>query len=164
MIIEEELMLRIAWLKSSVVPVLAGSIWLIALATGFAVLHRLIALLNDKNTELTDTPVFGCSLRSAPAKRQGVTWAKIEAKVAERTLELQRRAETLAGTTNQLRHSEERFRTLAILGMTQLARQLESLGRSGSLEKAPAILRELENHLEKLQPVLADMAGSAAAT
>ncbi len=51
------------------------------------------------------------------AQRQAeleATGAKIETKVTERTLELQRRTETLAATTNQLRESEERFRTLAV--------------------------------------------------
>ena len=51
------------------------------------------------------------ALRQAELEATG---AKIEARVAERTLELQRRTETLAATTDQLRESEERFRTLAV--------------------------------------------------
>ena len=53
----------------------------------------------------------------ATAQRQAELEAaqtKIEAKVAERTEELQSQTETLAATTNQLRESEERFRSLAV--------------------------------------------------
>ncbi|HEV8059457.1 MAG TPA: ATP-binding protein, partial [Gemmataceae bacterium] len=53
----------------------------------------------------------------ATAQRQAeleATRAKIEATVTERTEELNRRTESLAATANQLRESEQRFRSLAV--------------------------------------------------
>jgi len=55
--------------------------------------------------------IFSTAQRQAELE---ATQAKIEAKVAERTQELHRRTEALAGTTTQLRESEERFRSLAV--------------------------------------------------
>ncbi len=45
-----------------------------------------------------------------------------------------------------------------------LANQLETMGRSSKLEGAEAVLAELESHLEKLRPILADVASAAVHT
>jgi HPt (histidine-containing phosphotransfer) domain-containing protein len=53
--------------------------------------------------------------------------------------------------------------SLGYLGAQQteaLASQLEMMGRSGELENAGALTAELASHLEKLRPILADLANA----
>lgn len=75
------------------------------------------------------------ALREAELEATG---AKIEAKVYQRTEELNRRTEDLAGATNQLRESEERFRSLAVsspIGIFQVDPQGECIYANPALEE-----------------------------